>query len=158
MAPPGAAISTLVPVAPAGPRQVAVSTYAWADNDATVKIYVELPGLDSVDDTAVQLAQPDASAIDLRVTLSEAVHVLRLGPLYNEVASATVKRSAKRITVTLRKTEEGKAFKWYSLLGDSKPSKAALQTVSPLSTAGEDFDLAAAMNTVSPGLGDEDGE
>ena len=150
--------------APSGPRQVPVTTYAWGDSGATVKIYVEdLAGLDTIDEGAVQVLQPDATTVELRVIIAGSVHVLRLAPLYMPIASATAKRSAKRVVVTLRKPEDGKTFTWYSLLGDKKKGGvgAGGAAASPLSSAGlgEDFDLSAALGSTTGGLGpdaDED--
>lgn len=150
---PSASPLASTPTPSAGARHVPIVTYAWADNDATVKVYVELPGLDAVDNSAVQLLEPDSTTIELRVTLPTGVHVLRLGPLYAAIAGAAVKRTSKRVIITLSKAEEGKTFKWYTLLGEKRSSAAA--KASPMSLAGEDFDLSGALNGVTPGL-DED--
>lgn len=152
-------VSAAAPV-PAGPCQVPVTTYAWGDSGATVKIYVEdLAGLDTIDDGAVQVLQPDAATVELRVTIAGSVHVLRLAPLYMPIASATAKRSAKRVIVTLRKPEDGKTFTWYSLLGEKKKGGvgAGGAAAGPLSSAGlgEDFDLSAALGSTTGGLGPE---
>lgn len=149
---------TLPPAAAA--RQVPIQTYAWADSGATVKVYVEqLPGLDSLaDDGAVALVQPDATTVELRVSLPDATHVLRLAPLYAPIAGATTKRSAKRVVVTLRKAEEGQTFTWYTLLGTKKAAAASGAAASPLSTAGGDFDFSSMLGSTTAGLegADED--
>jgi hypothetical protein len=109
-----------------------------------VKVYVELDNLASVGSDAVHISQPTRSSFELRVVFPDAHHVLQLGPLFAAVASASAKKTDKRIIVTLAKTEEGKSRTWWDLLSKSADTSAL--------PADDDFGLPSASSSATAGL------
>jgi hypothetical protein len=102
------------PAKPATPaREVkTITQYSWADGSKTVKVYVELPGLDDVEVDDITTSSTDKSA-RLVVPLAGSDHVLDLPKLYDSIKGCSVKKkTGNRLVFVLQKETE---FTWYEL-------------------------------------------
>ncbi len=101
-----------------GVPTVPITKFAFADDDAVVKIYVDVPagladdgggggGLAALSDDALHTSVPSPRAFELRIAGRGAVHVLAKGNLSGPIAGAAAKKGKTRIVVTLTKAEPG---------------------------------------------------
>lgn len=89
---------------------VAISEYSWLDEKNCVKIYVEWPGADSLDDGCITCnAQGESFEF---IVSTDKIHKLCLASLNDSISDATYKKKANKFIISLIKSEE-KA--WFSL-------------------------------------------
>jgi hypothetical protein len=111
---------------PSGPavRRVAIGKYGWADGTKAVSVYVDFEGLESLPEDACQVTS-DATSFELTITKSsedgkqETRHVLKLGPLSDEITGATIKRKPASLVLRLAKKEVGT---WFELVKGASSS------------------------------------
>jgi hypothetical protein len=94
-----------------------IAKYAFSDEDAKVKLYIDLPGVGALaaDDVTLDWTQ-DSFSLVVR-NLDGATHGLTVNPLYDDITKAAVKRKPDRVIVTLYK-KNGKQS-WFQLKRDN---------------------------------------
>lgn len=107
---------------PAAPkaRRVRIEKYGWCDGTKAVSVFVDFEGLEALPEDAVQVTSGPQS-FELTITKAAAgtaaaaeVHVLKLGPLSEEITGVTVKR--KPASLVLRLAKKDTTTTWFELL------------------------------------------
>ena len=89
-----------------------ITTYSWADSKKSVKIYVDLPGLDEIDEEFISQTH-DEQSYRLEIRDKKTLYILQIPKLSQKITSAKfVKKGADRMTITLKKKDE---YTWYDL-------------------------------------------
>eukprot|EP00941_MAST-03F_sp_MAST-3F-sp1_P006237 g6237.t1 len=87
-------------------KRVVISSFSWADCTKTVKIYIELPGLDAVPSEKIEISSTSTS-FSLLVSIEDVDHILEVKSLYDEISSCRLKRKDKnRLVLILEKVKE----------------------------------------------------
>ena len=89
-----------------------ITSYSWADSKKSVKIYIDLPGLDEIEEEFISQTYEEQS-YRLEIRNETALYILDIPNLSQKIIGAKfVKKGADRMTVTLKKKEH---FTWYDL-------------------------------------------
>jgi len=89
---------------------VAISEYSWLDEKKCVKIYVEWPGADALDDACISCSG-QGDSFEFIVT-TDKDYKLALASLNDSIAEATYKKKPSKFIISLVKAEERS---WFSL-------------------------------------------
>ena len=89
-----------------------ITAYSWADSKKSVKIYIDLPGLDEIEEKFISHTNEEQS-YRLEIRDKTVLYVLDIPNLSQKIVGAKfVKKGADRMTVTLKKKGH---FTWYDL-------------------------------------------
>ena len=97
---------------------VSISKYSWCDGKKSVKIYVEIPGVEAAGMSAIDVKNT-SSSVTMSVVVDGLEHVLGIPKLYDVIddAVASIKPGTDRITLALKKPKD-KRFSWFHLKKD----------------------------------------
>ena len=87
------------------------ATYAWADEKKSVKIYIDFPAADQIDEGDVQISSTETS-IDFLVQRPDEDYKLSIPVLHASIDSATVKKKSDKFVLSLKKSVE---TSWFDL-------------------------------------------
>lgn len=89
-----------------------ISGYSWADGKKTVKVYIEIEGLDDVAEDKIEI-NTTSTSFSLTIHMPDTDYTLQLQELYDEIKDCVVKKkNGNRLVLVLSKVKE---FTWYEL-------------------------------------------
>jgi hypothetical protein len=117
---------------PPAVRTVPITKFAWADDGATVKVYVDVAAdvLASLSPESLHVSS-ESRSFELRIVVPGSgagavagaaggeVRVLKKANLHADISGASAKRGKTRVVVTLTKTDS--SLTWYDLQGNARP-------------------------------------
>jgi hypothetical protein len=122
---------------PPAVRTVPITKFAWADDGATVKVYVDVAAdvLASLSPESLHVSS-ESRSFELRIVVPAGagsgagagavagaaggeVRVLKKANLHADISGASAKRGKTRVVVTLTKADS--SLTWYDLQGNARP-------------------------------------
>jgi hypothetical protein len=119
---------------PPAVRTVNITKFAWADDGATVKVYVDVAAdvLASLSPESLHVSS-ESRSFELRIVVPGAgsgagsgagaaggeVRVLKKANLHADISGASAKRGKTRVVLTLTKADS--SLTWYDLQGNARP-------------------------------------